>query len=89
MGQGSENKQEKATTIIVNARQKEWLEEEITFAQVVVCAFPTPPFGENTLFTVTYNRGHGPKPQGTMVEGGEPVRVKKGMVFNVSATDKS
>ena len=47
-----------------------------------------PPTGENWEFTVTYRRGHGPKPQGSLVAG-ETVRVKKGMVFDVQATDKS
>lgn len=79
---------DKTTTIIVNGRRKEWAEKAITFTQVVECAFENPPYGENTLFTVTFNRGHGNKPQGTMVEG-DSVRVKEGMIFNVTATDKS
>lgn len=79
---------ERTTTIIVNARQKEWAEKEITFEQVVQCAFESPPYGDNTIFTVTYNRGHGDKPQGTMVDG-DSVKVKEGMIFNVTATDKS
>ena len=40
------------------------------------------------MFTVTYTRGEGHKPQGTLVEG-ETVKVKDGMIFNVTATDKS
>ena len=79
---------DKTTTIIVNGRPKEWSSKEISFEQVVQCAFENPPYGTNTLFTVSYNRGHGPKPQGTMVEG-DTVRVKKQMIFNVTATDKS
>jgi hypothetical protein len=43
---------------------------------------------ENTIYTLTYKRGHGNKPEGTLVSG-ETVKVKEGMVFNVTRTDKS
>lgn len=77
----------KPVTIIVNARKKEFSGKEITFEQVIKLAFETPPYGENTMFTVTYKRGHGDK-EGSMLPGGS-VKVKEGMVFNVTATDKS
>lgn len=51
-------------------------------------AFENPPTGPNIVFTITYRRGHGDKPEGTLVEGGT-VRIKDGMIFNVTATDKS
>ena len=57
-------------------------------AQLVALAFDTPPTGENIVFTITYRRGHGDKPEGSLVEG-ETVKIKKGMIFNVTATDKS
>ncbi len=75
-------------TIIVNAREKKWSEKEISFEQVVKIAFPTPPPGENIVYTVTYRKGEGHKPEGTLTEG-EQVKVKDGMIFNVTATDKS
>lgn len=75
-------------TIIVNAREKVWTEREISFDQVVKLAFPTPPPGANIVYTVTYRRGQGRKPEGTLTEG-ELVKVKDGMIFNVTATDKS
>ena len=77
----------KPVTIIVNARKKEFSGKEITFEQVVKLAFETPPYGENTMFTVTFKRGHGDK-EGSMLPG-DRVKVKEGMVFNVTATDKS
>ena len=46
------------------------------------------PSGPNTIFTVTYRRGEGKKPEGTLVDG-ESVKVKDGMIFNVTATNKS
>ncbi|WP_408626473.1 multiubiquitin domain-containing protein [Amycolatopsis thermoflava] len=39
-------------------------------------------------FTVTFRRGSGHKPEGTL-RPGETVKVKEGMIFNVTATDKS
>jgi len=74
--------------IIVNTRQKFVAPGQISFAQLVVLAFPDLPIGPNTAFTVSYRKGRGDKPEGTLIEG-ESIKVKKGMVFNVSATDKS
>ena len=74
--------------IIVNGREKAWGEREISFDQVVTLAFDNPPGGDNWLITVTYKRGHGDKPEGSL-EPGESVRVKEGMIFNVSATNRS
>lgn len=76
-----------AVIIIVNGRKKEFTGREINFEQVVRLAFEAPPYGENTMFTVTYKRGHGGH-EGSMLPG-DSVKVKEGMVFNVTATDKS
>ena len=74
--------------IIVNGRAKVVAQDYLEFGDVVALAYETPPHGDNTLFTITYKRGHGDKPEGTLV-GGERVKVKEGMIFNVTATDKS
>jgi hypothetical protein len=79
---------DKVLTIIVNARPKEVTTKELSFAQVVALAFESPPAGENIVFTVTYRKGEGNKPEGTLVEG-DTVKIKDGMIFNVTATDKS
>ena len=78
----------KELTIIVNGRQKVVTDKEISFAEIVALAFDNPPTGPNIVFTVTFRRGHGNKPEGTLAEG-ETVKVKDGMIFNVTATDKS
>lgn len=75
-------------TIIVNGRKKEVTGPEISFEQVVRLAFDSAPYGENTLFTVTFKRGHGGRVEGSLLPG-ESVKVKDGMIFNVTATDKS
>ena len=79
---------EKQTTIIVNAEEKEVATKELTFDQVVSLAFPNAAKNDNRLYTVTYRRAGGEKPEGTFVEGGT-VKVKEGMIFNVTATLKS
>lgn len=80
----AENKKE--VTIIVNGREKQYPKEEISFAEVVALAFENP--SKDTMYTVTYKKGHGNKPEGTLVEG-QSVKVKDGMIFNVTATNKS
>lgn len=74
--------------IVVNGRAKVWHSDQISFDQIVTLAYPVPPYGENTLFSVTYRKGHGHKPEGILAAG-ETVRVKEGMIFDVTATDKS
>lgn len=75
-------------TIIVNGTPKSVYKENFTFDEIVKLAFETPPYGENTLFSVTYRKGHGNKPEG-MLAPGESVKLKDGMIFDVTATDKS
>ncbi len=79
---------EKSFTVIVNGREKTVTANELTFNQVVALAFDNPPTGPNIEFTITYRRGEGHKPEGTLAEGGS-VKVKDGMIFNVTPTDKS
>lgn len=78
----------KEYTIIVNGREKTVTEKELSFDDIVALAFDNPPTGPNIVFTITYRRGHGNKPEGSLVEG-ETVKIKDGMIFNVTATDKS
>jgi len=80
---------EKAVTIIVNAQPKTTTAKELSFTDVVNLAYDNnPPQGSNWVFTVTYRKGQGEKPEGTLVTG-QSVKVKDGMIFNVTATDKS
>jgi hypothetical protein len=77
------------TTIIVNGQEKTTTEKELSFEEVVSIAYDgNPPTGPNWEFTVTYRRGHGNKPEGSLIPG-QSVKVKEGMIFNVRATDKS
>jgi hypothetical protein len=78
----------KPVTIVVNGEPHEFPKSDIAFVEVVALAFPNPPTGPNIEISVTYRRGRGEKPEGTLAPGGS-VAVKDGMVFNVTATDKS
>lgn len=79
----------KKITIIVNGREKTVPKRDpLTFDEVVALAYDNPPSGPYVCFTITYRRGQGNRPEGTLVEG-ESVMPKKGMIFNVTATDKS
>lgn len=84
-----EQDNEKSVTIIVNARQKQTDEKRLTFEQIVSFAYDgNPPTGSNWEFTVDFSKGPDDKKEGSLLPG-ESVKIKDGMVFNVTATDKS
>lgn len=78
----------KDVTIVVNGRETAVRKDELAYGEVVALAFPNPPTGADVVITVTYRRGHGEQPEGTLLPGGT-VKAKEGMIFNVTATDKS
>lgn len=87
-GQGSGHDDHEAT-IIINGQKKTVEAKELTFDEIVALAYDgNPPTGDNWVFTVSFRRGQGEKPEGSLVEG-ETVKVKKSMIFNVTGTDKS
>ena len=84
----SNEKENKTTEIIVNGRKKAVTGDTISYEQVVNLAFDNnPPRGEFIVITVTYSKGEDAK-EGSLLPNGT-VKLKKGMVFNVTATDKS
>lgn len=78
----------KTLTIFVNTVENKVTTKELTFDQIVDLAFNPRPTGPDQMFTVTYRRGHGDKPEGSLTEG-ESVKVKDQMIFNVRATNRS
>lgn len=78
----------KSVTIIVAATPHEWPKGEITFAEVVTLEYPDYAQHPEITYSVTYERGHGNKPEGVLVPGSS-VKVKEGMIFNVSKTGQS
>lgn len=79
---------QKAITIIVNGQKKEVAETKLTFEEAVRLAFPALPTGDNVMFTVRYRHGPKQNPSGTLLEG-ETVRIKNGMIFDVTQTVRS
>jgi len=80
--------QSKEFTIFVNGQKKVVNSKKLSFNEIVALAFNPVPTGPNILFTITYEDGPHANPSGTLMEGGT-VKIKEGMVFNVTPTDKS
>lgn len=79
--------QNKEFTIFVNGREKNFVGKEISFRQVVELAFGAYEEDENIVYTVSFSKGEDKK-EGTMTKG-TSVKVKSGMIFNVTKTNKS
>lgn len=62
--------------------------EPISYAHVVTLEVPTYAQHPEITYAVTYRNGRGEKPEGVLVLG-ESVKVKEGMIFNVSETGQS
>lgn len=76
-------------TIYVESTPHEWPKnEDITYAQVVTLEFPDYPQHPEITYSVKYRNGHGNKPEGILTNGSS-VKVKDGMIFNVSRTGQS
>jgi hypothetical protein len=69
---------------IVNGRPRETFKDELTYDEVVRMAFGEPE--PDVVYTVAYANPHGH--DGTLAEG-QSVKVKNGMVFNVTRTNRS
>jgi len=74
--------------IIVNTREKKWNKKEISFEEVVILAFGAYSPDPNVVYTVKYSRGTEHHREGSLVKG-HSVKVKWGMVFDVTQTNKS
>ena len=80
---------DKTRTIVVNTKPHDWTEKEISYAEVVKLAYPDADLGNDRItFTVKYRRGMGNKPEGSLVLG-TSTKVKDGMTFDVTKTDRS
>lgn len=78
----------KTVTIFVEGTEHEWPKDEISYAEVVTLEVPDYAQHPEITYSVTYKRGHGNKPEGTLAPGAS-VKVKDGMIFNVSETGQS
>jgi len=83
-----EDSKKKSYKLIVNAQEKSWDDDDISYKQVVKLAFGDVVDGPNVIYTVTYSKGPKENREGSLVRG-RKVFVKNGMIFNVTKTDKS
>ena len=74
--------------IVVNGREKTVESRWLSYEAVLQLAFDPVPSGPNVVITVTYRHAAQHPPEGTLIAG-QSVKIKKGTVFNVTATDKS
>jgi hypothetical protein len=74
-------------SIMVNGRPRTVTSNELSFDEVVELAYPGGPRGDNWVYTVGYRRAEGNK-SGSVSEG-DTVKVKDGLVLDVTQTDKS
>jgi hypothetical protein len=74
--------------IIVNARRKTVTGRKISFEQVVRLAFPDGAPSPQTVYTVAYSNGPPRNPEGKMIAG-QTVKIRDGMVFDVTETSRS
>jgi hypothetical protein len=84
-----EHKEKNESKVIVNGQEKTVTQKELSYSDVVNLAYNNAsPTGENVEISVSYRRGEDKKATGTL-SAGETVKVKDGMIFDVTATDKS
>lgn len=80
--------EKKEVTIYVGGTPHAWPKDEITYEEVVTLEEPNYVNNPNITYSVTYKRGQGNKPEGTLVAGAS-VKIKDGMRFSVSETGQS
>ena len=88
-GHGGPGHAPDTVTIIVNGRAKTVPKNAVLgFWDIVKLVFDNPQTGDGIQYTIQYTRGQGNKPSGTLVEG-QTVKVKDGMEFDVTPTNRS
>ena len=74
--------------IIINGKEKIVTQTELSYAEIVALAFENPQTGPNILYTITYRKGPHKNPEGGLLAA-QTVKIKNGMIFNVTPTNKS
>jgi hypothetical protein len=84
-----DGKAQKTVTIIVEGTPHEWpKKQEITYAELVTLEVPDYAQHPEITYSVKFTKGNGNKPAGVLAPGGS-LKVKEGMIFNVSETGQS
>ena len=74
--------------MVVNGHRKVICADRVSFEELVKLAFPIPPPGVDVQYTVQFNRGPEHNPSGTLIEG-QSVKIRNGMEFDVTPTNRS
>jgi hypothetical protein len=82
------HKQDESVNIIVNTISKPWSEKRISYKDVIILAFGSYSEDPRISYTVDYFKGEKDKEEGSITKG-DTVKVKEGMIFNVTQTDQS
>jgi hypothetical protein len=80
--------EKKTVTIYVEASPHPWPKDDISYGEVVSFEFPDYQQHPEVTYTVTYERGHGNKPEGALAKGAS-VPVKDEMIFHVTDSGQS
>ncbi|MEY8142516.1 multiubiquitin domain-containing protein [Falsihalocynthiibacter sp. CO-5D18] len=84
-----DGKEQKTVTIIVEGTPHEWPKKQgITYAELVTLEVPDYAQHPEVTYSVKFTKGNGNKPAGVLAPGGS-LKVKEGMIFNVSETGQS
>ncbi|MCV3274141.1 multiubiquitin domain-containing protein [Roseobacter sinensis] len=82
-------KEQKTVTIIVEGTPHDWpKKQEITYAELIALEVPDYSQHPEITYSVKFTKGNGNKPAGVLAPDGS-VKVKEGMIFNVSETGQS
>jgi hypothetical protein len=79
---------QKTFRLIVNLEEKFVAKKKQSFGDIVKLTYPTRPPGPTPDYTVGYRKGPPANPKGSLVQG-QSVKVKDGMIFDVTPSDKS
>lgn len=81
---------DKLITIIVNGINKQLRigKRHLSYEEIVNIAYGNYDESDRVIYTVAYSNGPKENPKGTLVKG-QKAKVREGMIFNVSRSDKS
>lgn len=81
---------DKLITIIVNGINKQLRVgiRDLSYEEIVNLAYGNYDESDRVIYTVAYSNGPKENPKGTLVKG-QKAKVREGMIFNVSRSDKS
>ena len=81
-------KEIKNIEVVINGQIKLVEKGELTYQEIVILAFGEFADNSNTIYTVLYFKGNENKPKGEIVKG-ESLKIRHGIVINVTRTDRS